>query len=101
MDTADKGMQGLFKMGLSKMGLFKMGGRGEPGLNKAADRHAAFQTCQRARNDRHSIKAKPIDRRAPEVKTVSYGVPERIRTSGPQIRNLMLYPAELRGRTKA
>ena len=25
------------------------------------------------------------------------GVPERIRTSGPQIRNLMLYPAELRG----
>ena len=29
------------------------------------------------------------------------GVPERIRTSGPQIRNLMLYPAELRGRAQA
>lgn len=27
---------------------------------------------------------------------VDHGAPERIRTSGPQIRNLMLYPAELR-----
>lgn len=27
-----------------------------------------------------------------------YGDPERIRTSGLQIRNLPLYPAELRGR---
>ncbi len=26
------------------------------------------------------------------------GVPDRIRTCGPQIRNLVLYPAELRGR---
>jgi hypothetical protein len=26
------------------------------------------------------------------------GDPDRIRTCGPQIRNLMLYPAELRGR---
>ncbi len=26
-----------------------------------------------------------------------YGAPEAIRTPGPQIRNLMLYPAELRG----
>ena len=26
------------------------------------------------------------------------GVPDTIRTCGPQIRNLMLYPAELRGR---
>lgn len=26
------------------------------------------------------------------------GDPERIRTSGPQIRNLVLYPTELRGR---
>ena len=26
-----------------------------------------------------------------------YGVPDRIRTCDPQIRNLMLYPAELRG----
>lgn len=27
-----------------------------------------------------------------------YGAPDWIRTSGPQIRNLMLYPAELRVR---
>src|ERR1700752_5236013 len=28
------------------------------------------------------------------------GDPDRIRTCGPQIRNLMLYPAELRGRAR-
>ncbi len=29
------------------------------------------------------------------------GVPDRIRTCGPQIRNLVLYPTELRGRERA
>jgi hypothetical protein len=31
---------------------------------------------------------------------LSGGAPERIRTSDPQIRSLMLYPAELRAHTK-
>ena len=38
-----------------------------------------------------------INRKGPHKDDLSkYGAPERIRTSGPQIRNLVLYPTELR-----
>ena len=37
----------------------------------------------------------------PGLGTEIIGDPDRIRTCDPQIRNLMLYPAELRGRVRA
>ena len=44
---------------------------------------------------------KPVFRRVPDASElqqvpVDIGAPERIRTSDPQIRSLVLYPAELR-----
>ena len=52
------------------------------------ERQLLYVACTRAR-DRLRVGSYVIG---------SIGDPERIRTSDPQIRNLMLYPAELRGR---
>jgi hypothetical protein len=78
--------------------------------NAAVDRH-----CQRGRekedddsrnDDPRHAEDEAVEDGAPTIVQNGFlrcsggggGDPDRIRTCGPQIRNLMLYPAELRGR---
>ncbi len=57
------------------------------------------QTCDEfmGNHDQQNCKTKPTGK-AQQFQCNETGAPERIRTSDPQIRSLVLYPAELRAR---